>query len=373
MRKAGKKLKKIQHPRETRGAHQEMHPNQKGDVGERQKLSRRFTMSKKFILSALLAGVLGVVSVLSGHAADKDNLLNVYGTGSNRNTNHFYIDSSGNVTAAGNVAISGTLATTGAQTQTGALTVTGALTGNGNVTAGDSASDSVTVNGLLSVESSTMSVDEAYGLYIGTVTDATGSNIMFLDGANYRVGVNYTTPATELHVGGTTPAITVGDGGQEDAQVNIDGNALDFSVAVDDTDDTLKISTGTTAGAGNSAAILVNSSANTTIPNTTTLGTVGLTRVGTGSSADLSDGADDLFVEADLEVDDQLRVDGISAFNNLLGLYSRTEAQIKVTTPTVVGQIVYDSTNKAVVVGTGTTTCLDWGQVNAGGTAPAGW
>ena len=50
-----------------------------------------------------------------------------------------------------------------------------------------------------------------------------------------------------------------------------------------------------------------------------------------------------------------------------------TEAQLKVSTPTAVGLTYYDSTNKAVVVATGTSTCYDYGQVNAGGTAPAGW
>lgn len=252
------------------------------------------------------------------------------------------------------------------------LVLTDDLTVNGDTTLGDAATDSVTVNAVMSVESSTMSVDEVYGLNIGTTTDATGTSILMLDGANYRVGINDTTPSSELSVGGTTPAITVGDGGEEDAQVNFDGNALDFSIGLDDTADSVVIGTGTTLGSGNSGAISINSSAQVTIPNQLTMGTVGLARVGTGSSFDLADGADDLGVEADLEVDDQLRVDGATDLNSTLAVDG--DVTITGTTPTItVGDageedaqinfdgnaldfaIGLDDSADAVVIGTGTT------------------
>lgn len=53
--------------------------------------------------------------------------------------------------------------------------------------------------------------------------------------------------------------------------------------------------------------------------------------------------------------------------------FSRTEAQLKVSTPTAVGAIYYDSTNKEFVQSTGTTTCLDYGKIEAASTAPDGW
>lgn len=53
--------------------------------------------------------------------------------------------------------------------------------------------------------------------------------------------------------------------------------------------------------------------------------------------------------------------------------FSRTEAQLKVSTPTATGAIYYDSTNKEFVQSTGTTTCLDYGKIEAAATAPDGW
>lgn len=51
--------------------------------------------------------------------------------------------------------------------------------------------------------------------------------------------------------------------------------------------------------------------------------------------------------------------------------YTRTSAQIKATTPTVVGQSVFDTTLKQPVYATGTTTSFDW--VTATGTHPSGY
>jgi hypothetical protein len=52
-------------------------------------------------------------------------------------------------------------------------------------------------------------------------------------------------------------------------------------------------------------------------------------------------------------------------------MYTRTSAQIKVTTPTASGLEVFDTTLKQPVYSTGTTTCFDW--VTSTGTRPAGY
>lgn len=53
--------------------------------------------------------------------------------------------------------------------------------------------------------------------------------------------------------------------------------------------------------------------------------------------------------------------------------YSRTEAQLKVSTPTAVGGVWYDSTNKEFVQSTGTSTCFDYGKIEDATAAPDGW
>lgn len=53
--------------------------------------------------------------------------------------------------------------------------------------------------------------------------------------------------------------------------------------------------------------------------------------------------------------------------------FSRTEAQLKVSTPTAVGAIYYDSTNKEFVQSTGTTTCADYSKIEDPAAAPDGW
>lgn len=53
--------------------------------------------------------------------------------------------------------------------------------------------------------------------------------------------------------------------------------------------------------------------------------------------------------------------------------YSRTEAQLKVSTPSAVGAIYYDSTNKEFVQSTGTTTCFDYAKIEDATAAPDGW
>jgi hypothetical protein len=53
---------------------------------------------------------------------------------------------------------------------------------------------------------------------------------------------------SELTVGGTAPTVTIGDAGAEDTMLHFDGNAVDYHIGLDDTDDYLKIGTGTTLG-----------------------------------------------------------------------------------------------------------------------------
>lgn len=52
--------------------------------------------------------------------------------------------------------------------------------------------------------------------------------------------------------------------------------------------------------------------------------------------------------------------------------YSRTEAELKALVPNGVGEMFYDSTNKAVVLSTGTL-AGQFGQINDGSQTPVGW
>lgn len=53
-------------------------------------------------------------------------------------------------------------------------------------------------------------------------------------------------------------------------------------------------------------------------------------------------------------------------------LYSRTEAQLKALSPTTVGAIYYDSTNKAIIIATGTA-AGNFAIAYDGSTMPTGW
>ncbi len=55
------------------------------------------------------------------------------------------------------------------------------------------------------------------------------------------------------------------------------------------------------------------------------------------------------------------------------GNFSGTEAELKATTPTVVGQQYWDETNLAIVVSTGATEDQQFGMIYNGATAPTGW
>ena len=53
--------------------------------------------------------------------------------------------------------------------------------------------------------------------------------------------------------------------------------------------------------------------------------------------------------------------------------FSRTEAQLKASTPTAVGALYYDSTNLEIVRSTGITTCLSYSKIEDSTAVPDGW
>lgn len=59
---------------------------------------------------------------------------------------------------------------------------------------------------------------------------------------------------------------------------------------------------------------------------------------------------------------------GGANLSGYLGIYARTSAQIKATTPTVVGQMAFDTTLMKPVFATGTATSFDW-VLSSGGRA----
>jgi len=67
-----------------------------------------------------------------------------------------------------------------------------------------------------------------------------------------------------------------------------------------------------------------------------------------------------------------LIVTSTSTFGGAIGLYSRTEAELKSITPTAAGQVYYDSTNLAVIVSTGTSEAA-FGLITDGTSQPTGW
>lgn len=72
-----------------------------------------------------------------------------------------------------------------------------------------------------------------------------------------------------------------------------------------------------------------------------------------------------------LTVAGALDVTGSITVAAVLNLYTRTSAQIKITTPTAVGQVIFDTTLKQIVIGTATANCTSW--VNSTGTVPSGY
>src|SRR3990167_897736 len=82
---------------------------------------------------------------------------------------------------------------------TTADTFPGAVTFNGAPVLGDGVADTLDING------SSVTINTT-GLYIATTTAVAGTNILTLDGTNYRVGIGTRTPAATLDVNGLITA-----------------------------------------------------------------------------------------------------------------------------------------------------------------------
>ncbi|MBI4396361.1 MAG: hypothetical protein HY548_04645 [Elusimicrobia bacterium] len=64
---------------------------------------------------------------------------------------------------------------------------------------------------------------------------------------------------------------------------------------------------------------------------------------------------------------------GLTVTGGPTTVYNRTEAQLKVSTPTAKGQLFYDTTNDEFVKSTGTATCFDYSQIHDKTAVPVGW
>jgi hypothetical protein len=116
-----------------------------------------------------------------------------------------------------------------------------------SITADNSTSGALTVNGNLT----TTGTIDVNGQEIILDADADTSITADTDDQiDFRVGAVDVMTLTNSHLvlKGTTPKITIGDGGAEDTALIFDGNAQDFYIGLDDTDDFLKIGTGSTIG-----------------------------------------------------------------------------------------------------------------------------
>jgi len=116
-----------------------------------------------------------------------------------------------------------------------------------SITADNSTSGALTVNGNLST---TGTLDVNGGEVILDADADTSITADTDDQIDFRVGAVDVMTLTNSHLvlKGTTPKITIGDGGEEDTALIFDGNAQDFYIGLDDTDDFLKIGTGSTIG-----------------------------------------------------------------------------------------------------------------------------
>ncbi len=116
-----------------------------------------------------------------------------------------------------------------------------------SITADNSTSGALTVNGNLST---TGTLDVNGGELILDADADTSITADSDDQIDFRVGAVDVMTLTNSHLvlKGTTPKITIGDGGEEDTALIFDGNAQDFYIGLDDTDDFLKIGTGSTIG-----------------------------------------------------------------------------------------------------------------------------
>jgi len=111
------------------------------------------------------------------------------------------------------------------------------------------------------------------------------------DQIDFKIGATDVMTLTNSHLvlKGTTPKITIGDGGAEDTALIFDGNAQDFYLGLDDTDDVLKIGTGTTVGTG--PLVVITSSGDVGISDTSP--SARLEVAGSSNSTYLIAGGDD--------------------------------------------------------------------------------
>lgn len=116
-----------------------------------------------------------------------------------------------------------------------------------SITADNSTSGALTVNGNLST---TGTLDVNGGEVILDADADTSITADTDDQIDFKIGNVDVATLTNSHLvlKGTTPKITIGDGGAEDTALIFDGNAQDYYLGLDDTDDVLKIGTGSTLG-----------------------------------------------------------------------------------------------------------------------------
>tara|TARA_R100001163_G_scaffold64846_1_gene60142 strand:+ start:248 stop:1738 length:1491 start_codon:yes stop_codon:yes gene_type:complete len=116
-----------------------------------------------------------------------------------------------------------------------------------SITADNSTSGGLTVNGNLATTGTVDINGQELILDADADTSITADTD---DQIDFRVGAVDVMTLTNSHLvlKGTTPKITIGDGGAEDTALIFDGNAQDFYIGLDDTDDFLKIGTGSTIG-----------------------------------------------------------------------------------------------------------------------------
>jgi hypothetical protein len=123
-----------------------------------------------------------------------------------------------------------------------------------SITADNSTSGALTVNGNLSTTGTVDINGQELILDADADTSITADTD---DQIDFKIGGTDVATLTNSHLvlKGTTPKITIGDGGEEDTSLIFDGNAQDFYLGLDDTDDVLKIGTGSTLGTNRAIAI----------------------------------------------------------------------------------------------------------------------
>lgn len=215
------------------------------------------------------------------------------------------------VTTDGNMSCTGTAAVTGASTFTGAVSCDSTLDVDGNVTIGAAA------------YRSTFTAASGNAAIGGTLTSA-GKLTVTSGGMDVAAGL------ARVGTGSTAGIADSDDDLFVEADLEVD-DQLDVSGAVT-LNGTADIDGNLTIGAASYRSTFTAASGNAAIGGTLTSAgkltvtsggadiVAGMARVGTGSSPSVADSDDDLFVEADLEVDDQLDVSGAVTLNSTVDI-----------------------------------------------------